>query len=470
MKRLLLLLLPFLPLIVKAQTDGYFNMSQTQQGAGNPSLTEIGTFAGFSAVFGSTSTPQVVTISGFNLTNDALVDCEAGMEKSTDNITYIASGTPITITKSGGSLPGQPKNIYLRITNTTVVAAGVTGHLTFTSTGATTLSVSYTYTVTSGNTLSTSPGSITLSSVAGSPGAFQTYTVTFSGTSILCTPPANVELSKDGGSTYNGSGGTQTLSSGSPVTMKARIPSTATAGTTITLPIVMSGTGVSPSNVGVTGSVSALLDTAKFAMSFTGYTVPAGFANVAGNPATTVCTATQNNITIQSLTPGSWPAYSDGHGAQDLYGMTGSIITQFPDNILMHWWLTYSSTGLHQADSATLGLSTPQYKFTGTNMTNAHHYTVYISGGINFSVAGFNTANNYYLKGAAVYPGVVYDNTNTAIGGATPNLFDGKNNVNKYIKFVHVIPDGSGNIFGYLFTVPGQEACLMSGTIIQQED
>lgn len=255
MKRLLLLLLPLLPLLGFAQTDGYFNMSNTQQSAGTPNMVENGTFSAFTGTFGIASTAQNVTIQGFQLTNNVVVSTTAGMEFSISGGPFFGSTAPQTITKSGTGLPSQPINIAYRITSTTAVGTG-TPTLTFTSTGASTINVNASYTVNSLPSLSVNTNTITgLNSNAGTAGASQSIAATFANITgnVTAHTVSPIEHSLDN-TTFTFSD--LTFNTGSPKSIWYRESSGATVGNTA-ITATIAASGVTTQNITISGTVSS---------------------------------------------------------------------------------------------------------------------------------------------------------------------------------------------------------------------
>ncbi len=104
----------------------------------------------FSTISGTASTAATYTISGVDLTADAVVTAPTDFEVSTDGTTYANS---VTLTRSGTTLVGQPITLYIRVISG--AASGIiNGTITHTSTGATTKNISVTATV-----LATQPSS-----------------------------------------------------------------------------------------------------------------------------------------------------------------------------------------------------------------------------------------------------------------------------------------------------------------------
>jgi hypothetical protein len=92
----------------------------------------------FSTITGTASSAATYTISGSNLTADAVVTAPTNFEVSTDGSTY---STSVTLTKTGNVLVGDPVTIYARVKAS--AAFGLyNGTITNTTTGGTTKNVS----------------------------------------------------------------------------------------------------------------------------------------------------------------------------------------------------------------------------------------------------------------------------------------------------------------------------------------
>lgn len=323
-----------------------------------------------------------------------------------------------------------------------------------------------TYPGAAGPTLIVSPTSLGLGTVTtGSAGTSQTYTVTGSNLTAndVITAPTGTEVSLDNSSfgstkTITQSGGTITST-----TVYVRIAASASVGA-ISANVTNVSTGSNNPNVAVTGTVNSTGggDSAFFAFSLTGYTMPVAsgsvhFVNVIGDPFTGIRTGDNaaNTIHFSSVASGAtnWPPLGGNPSAYDIYGEFGSTATGFPDSILRHAFFTYSGSS-HTADSTVVTLANPQYQITG--LSNAHTYTITVVGSINKSLANFASSNNYYL----------YNGTTTYAG--TPRPYDAGNNTSGIVTFTSVVPDGSGKIQGFLFTVVGQETCILNGITIRQ--
>ncbi|MBS1587685.1 MAG: T9SS type A sorting domain-containing protein [Bacteroidetes bacterium] len=180
----------------------------------------------FSAVFGNASSAQTFTVSGANLVADVTITPPTGYELSLNNISYTPT---LTITQSGGTLPGQPITVYARLAATAALGAH-NGNIALTSTNATTQNIAVTGTVVIPTVTTT--GTINLfSSMSGYPSAPQTLILNGSNLQgdVTVTAPAGFEISTDN-ITYNNSilllqvGGSLV---GQPITLYTRIKASA---------------------------------------------------------------------------------------------------------------------------------------------------------------------------------------------------------------------------------------------------
>jgi len=144
MKKVLFLLAFVIPFAGIAQRT--FDLSHIQQ-PGVPSLSEVGSFGAYSTTAGTASGSQTVTISGSNLTANVSVSFPAGYEVSIAGGAF-TSTSPVTITQSGGSLPGQPVNFTMRLLASDA-AGSYPGNVVFSSTGASSVTLSVSGTVSS---------------------------------------------------------------------------------------------------------------------------------------------------------------------------------------------------------------------------------------------------------------------------------------------------------------------------------
>lgn len=125
----------------------------------SPSLSvSTNSLSAFSNTTGTPSTSQSFTVSGSNLTANALATPPSGFEVSGDNTTFQSS---LTITQSAGNLTGQPVTIYTRVAGATA-AGSYSGNIVLSSTGATNKNVAVNATVSSAGGASVAKFNFTL--------------------------------------------------------------------------------------------------------------------------------------------------------------------------------------------------------------------------------------------------------------------------------------------------------------------
>ena len=110
-----------------------FDCSNTQ-----PTITSSGSFSSFTSCTNIASSTQSITISGNYLSNNITVTAPTGFEVSTS--AGSGFGSSATLTQSGGIVTSTP--VYVRITSS--ASGSLSGTLSCTSTGATTVSFSIT--------------------------------------------------------------------------------------------------------------------------------------------------------------------------------------------------------------------------------------------------------------------------------------------------------------------------------------
>lgn len=108
-----------------------------------PTLTVTGSYTAFNTVAGTPSTAQTVTVTGTNLTAGMTVTPPSPLLCSTDGTTYTS---PCSVSQSAGGLAGQPVTIYIRVPSS-ASAGAISGNVAFSSTGATTVNLAATGTV-----------------------------------------------------------------------------------------------------------------------------------------------------------------------------------------------------------------------------------------------------------------------------------------------------------------------------------
>lgn len=111
----------------------------------SPSLSVSGSFSPFNTTAGIASTAQTVTVTGSNLTASATVTPPSPLLVSLNGTSY---ATSVTITQSGGSLVSQPVTVWTQVPSS-ATAGTITGNEAYTSTGATTINLATSGTVSS---------------------------------------------------------------------------------------------------------------------------------------------------------------------------------------------------------------------------------------------------------------------------------------------------------------------------------
>ena len=113
----------------------------TVSAASAPMLSTSGTLTPFSTVLGTASAAQTFTVAGSNLTTDVTVSAPSSFEVATDSVTF---GPTATLPQSGGTASGT---ISARLA-ASAPAGSPSGNITVASTGATTVNVAASGTVT----------------------------------------------------------------------------------------------------------------------------------------------------------------------------------------------------------------------------------------------------------------------------------------------------------------------------------
>lgn len=111
-----------------------------------PTLMVTGSLTAFSTAAGTPSVSQDLTVSGSSLTNDCVITWPSSFEGSVDGGS--SWGSPKTITHSGTALTGGTVTVKTRIA-ASASAGSPLGNVAFTSTGATTVNISASGTVSS---------------------------------------------------------------------------------------------------------------------------------------------------------------------------------------------------------------------------------------------------------------------------------------------------------------------------------
>lgn len=134
----------FLSLCGYSQADPQFFMQTTPTSI--PTISESGSFVNFTNNTGTASASQSATVSGANLLGDVTITAPTGFEVSLDNSSFASSKIAA---HSGLILSGQPVTFYARVAAATG-AGSYSGNIALTSSGAATVNVAVTATVSSG--------------------------------------------------------------------------------------------------------------------------------------------------------------------------------------------------------------------------------------------------------------------------------------------------------------------------------
>ena len=228
-----------------------------------PTLSRTPTsLSGFTYIEGSgPSSEQTFTVSGDNLTSNVTVTAPTNYEVSLTSGSGFASS--VVLTQSGGNVVGEPKTVYVRLKSGLTVNT-YTGNINITSTGATTLTVALSGSVTAVPTLSRTPTSLSgFTYIEGSgPSSEQTFTVSGDNltSNVTVTAPTNYEVSLTSGSGFASSvvltqsGGNVV---GEPKTVYVRLKS-GLAVNTYTGNINITSTGATTLTIALSGDVTGV--------------------------------------------------------------------------------------------------------------------------------------------------------------------------------------------------------------------
>lgn len=257
--------------------------------------TSVSSISGLTTVTGTASSSASFIVSGTNLTVNATVTAPTNYEVSLDNSTFSGS---VSVTESGGFIAGT--TVYVRIASSAGVGTP-SGNVAVTSTGASTVNVVVSGTVTSVAASLTVTGTFTsFSSTSGTASTAQTFTISGANliASVTITPPAGYEVSSNG-STYTSSV-TLSQSGGSipsqPVTIYVRLAASTSAGS-YSGNVACTTSGATTRNVAATGTVSAGTPTVGSTT-----TTLSGFSTATGTPSTSQSfTVTGSNLTANAI-------------------------------------------------------------------------------------------------------------------------------------------------------------------------
>jgi len=392
MKKLLAFLLVLTGIESQAQVLK-LNTMVYPTGQGTNLLTvSVNSLSGFSTNQGTASSSQNFTVSGTNLTANALVTAPSGFEVSTNNSTF--TGT-VTLTQSGGSLTGQPVTVYVRITSS-ASAGTLNANLTISSTGAVTKVVTLSGTVNSTSpSLSSSANSLSaFSNTTGTPSSAQSFTISGSNLTAdaLVTAPTGFEVSLDNSSYASTKTATQSggILSGQPVTVYARIAA-ATAVGSYSGNIIISSTGATNVNVAVNGTVNSAggATVAKF-MFGKDNTMSSqnGWTRVYGNPGTSLSFTDVGTGWIIQTYSTNWQAFAGNNYASNTFGAnSGTFGSLFPANVVLGSFL---NSGIQ------FNSGTQNYGLHIDNLP-AGNYTVQILGSVQSAVNNQVTTPEYHV-------------------------------------------------------------------------
>lgn len=429
MKKILIFLLSLIGIGANAQIVRAYSMQLQTTG---PFLSFSGTYFNFSTVPGTASSSQSVTVSGINLTANAVFTGTTEMELSKDGISWSGS---VSYTPTSGSFSGL---LYARI-KSTATTGSYSGNITGVSTTAS-LNIPFSATVTSSPNMGVSTNTITnLNSTTGTAGPAQTFVVTFSNIagSVTVNNFSPVEVSQDG---VNFSSSIS-FSTGSPKTVYVRESASAPAGP-VSGTIVVSASGVSPQNINVTGTVSGTSitpDSARFQFAITSGNGVTGWQRIPNDPSVSVNSGTISGTTItySTVSTANWGQLG-GASASANNGVTNATIPDATNSGVMREAFLNSTT-----------FNTTNAQFiTGGWKTDGTLYDIYLSGTTQFTVAA---VGNYTVQGAALQPNQNFNgqgNTNIQL------IFDGASHTG-------IAPDASGNFTFYLGRLNTSEQCAL---------
>jgi hypothetical protein len=221
-----------------------------------PVLTVTPTsLSGFSTIVGTASATQTFTVSGSNLTNNVTVTPPSKYEISFDSISFFS--TAQTITQSGGSLPGQPVTVYVRL-SASAAAGTANGSITVSSTGATSQTVALTGTVLQPS-LTASPTSLTgFSASLGSASSSQSFSLSGSNLTTnasITVSSGSYEVSLDNINFAASQSITPSSGTIASTNVYVRISASA-AGGTANGNVQVTATGATTQNVTLSGTVT----------------------------------------------------------------------------------------------------------------------------------------------------------------------------------------------------------------------
>ncbi len=343
-----------------------------------PALTVTPTtLSGFSTSLGTASASQSFTLSGANLTNNVTVTPPSKYEISIDNISFFSAAQ--TISQSGGTLPGQPVTVYVRL-SASAVAGTANQSVSIASTGATTQTVALTGTVTQ-PTLTASPTSLTgFSGSLGTASTSQSFVLTganLTANAALSVSSGDYEISLDNlnfSTTLSVTPASGTIAS---TTVYARITASAPGGTA-NGNVQITSTGATTQNVSLSGTVAGP-SIAATPTSITGLTTTTGTASTSQSFSVSGSSLTANI----NLNPSAGLEIStDNTNFFSSLSLTPSAGT-----------VSATTVYVRVASSATAGAISGNVALTSTNAAGV---TVSVTGFVN-AVSGSFTAGNVVL-------------------------------------------------------------------------
>lgn len=223
-----------------------------------PTLSRTPTsLSGFTYQEGSgPSSEQTFTVSGDYLTSNVTVAAPTNYEVSTTSGSGF--GASVVLTQSGGNVVGEPKTVYVRLKSGLSVGT-YNGNVTISSTGATSLTVALSGSVTAVPVLVVVPSTLTgFTYQEGSgPSAEQSVSVAGANLTNNCTisAPTNYEISKTSGSGFTTS---IVETSDFSYTLYVRLKAGLSAGAYNGEIINMTSTGASSKTITLDGDVTSV--------------------------------------------------------------------------------------------------------------------------------------------------------------------------------------------------------------------
>lgn len=281
----------------------------------SPSVTSL---PAFSTATGTPSSAQTFTLVGTNLTNPGALSGPTGYEFSTNGFSTSGTST-LSFPLTGTIFTGQPITISVRLTGASAGSPG--GNISIVSTGASTVTIGVTGTVTNPFPTLTVTGSFSaFNTVAGTESSIQTQTLSGSSltNNVVITPPTPIVVSVGGSyatsQTVTQSGGNLPSQ---PITVSYKVPTSATAQT-ISGSVTYVSTGATTRSFAVNGTVTN--PSSGFTVSVNMWDSVGGIGNVS--------TSGWNNWGVTELNTATYTsqAWKDMTGAQTtIFATIGNI-------------------------------------------------------------------------------------------------------------------------------------------------